>query len=124
MTLSIFKLTEGHANWIAQRRELIAANIANVDRPGFRSLDVQSFTHALEAGGATLVTTTSLHQQFEPGGQSVDVEPEDTGHVSHSGNTVELEHEMLKAGETARDHVVNVAIVRSFHRMFMSSVKG
>jgi flagellar basal-body rod protein FlgB len=41
----------------------------------------------------------------------------------HSGNSVSLEQEMLKAGDINRDYSLNTAIVKSFHRMFMTSMK-
>jgi flagellar basal-body rod protein FlgB len=42
----------------------------------------------------------------------------------HSGNSVSLEQEMLKAGDINRDYSLNTAIVKSFHRMFMTSLKS
>ena len=35
-----------------------------------------------------------------------------------------LDKELIKAGEVARDFSLNTGIVKSFHRMWMASVKG
>ena len=42
----------------------------------------------------------------------------------HSGNSVSLEQEMLKAGDVNKDYSLNTAIIKSFHRMFMSTAKS
>ena len=49
---------------------------------------------------------------------------EDSWDVVHSGNSVSLEQEMMKAGDVNRDYSLNTAIVKSFHRMFMTSAKS
>jgi flagellar basal-body rod protein FlgB len=47
----------------------------------------------------------------------------DSWDVVHSGNSVSLEQEMVKSGDVNRDYSLNAAIVRSFHRMLLSSAK-
>jgi flagellar basal-body rod protein FlgB len=44
--------------------------------------------------------------------------------VLHSGNSVSLEQEMIKAGDVNRDFSLNINIVKAFHRMLLASVKG
>jgi flagellar basal-body rod protein FlgB len=44
--------------------------------------------------------------------------------VLHSGNSVSLEQEMIKAGDVNRDFSLNTNIVKAFHRMLLASVKG
>jgi flagellar basal-body rod protein FlgB len=48
----------------------------------------------------------------------------DSWEVVHSGNSVSLEQEMIKGSDVNRDYSMNAAIVRSFHRMVLSSAKG
>ena len=48
----------------------------------------------------------------------------DSWEVVHSGNSVSLEQEMVKAGDVNRDYSMNTAIVRSFHRMLLISAKA
>jgi flagellar basal-body rod protein FlgB len=43
--------------------------------------------------------------------------------VVHSGNSVSLEQEMIKGSDVNRDYSMNSAVVRSFHRMLLSSTK-
>ena len=44
--------------------------------------------------------------------------------LASQGNDVSLDKELIKAGEVARDFSLNTGIVKSFHRMWMASVKG
>ena len=44
--------------------------------------------------------------------------------ITSRANDVSLEKELIKAGEVSRDYALNVNIVKSFHRMWMASVKG
>ena len=44
--------------------------------------------------------------------------------VKHSGNTVKLEHELVKAGEVSRAFKLNANISRAFHSMLNMSVRG
>jgi flagellar basal-body rod protein FlgB len=43
--------------------------------------------------------------------------------VQESGNTVGLEQELTKTGEIQRQYSLNTALVSSFHRMMMMTVK-
>ncbi len=48
----------------------------------------------------------------------------DSWEVVHSGNSVSLEQEMIKGSDVSRDYSMNAAVVRSFHRMLLSSAKS
>ena len=41
----------------------------------------------------------------------------------HSGNSVSLEQELIKAGEINRSYRLNTSVVKSFHRMMLNSMK-
>ena len=41
----------------------------------------------------------------------------------YSKNSVSLEQELIKAGEVNRQHTLNTTIVKSFHRMLLTSVR-
>ena len=52
-----------------------------------------------------------------------DVKKGDSWLVTHSGNSVSVEQELMKAGEVARNHALNTSIAKSFHRMYLASLK-
>ena len=43
--------------------------------------------------------------------------------IIHSGNSVSLEQEMIKAGEVNRAYALNTSVVKAFHRMLLASAK-
>ena len=53
-----------------------------------------------------------------------DVRDEEAWDVVHSGNSVVLEQELIKAGEVNRSFALNAGITKAFHRMLMSSARG
>ena len=44
--------------------------------------------------------------------------------VTHSGNSVSVEQEMMKAGDVNRAYALDTSIVKAFHRMYLASAKG
>jgi flagellar basal-body rod protein FlgB len=111
--------------WLSVRQSTIAGNIANANTPGFKALDVEPFKAVLEKTALEMTRTQSRHISSPAGGPPVaEVEPAEAWEVSHSGNTVSLEHELIKAGEVSRGHRLNASIVKAFHRMLLASVKG
>ena len=60
----------------------------------------------------------------QPGMPVVDVRDEDAWDVVHSGNSVVLEQELIKAGEVNRSFALNAGIIKAFHRMLVASARG
>jgi flagellar basal-body rod protein FlgB len=124
MSTSIFDLTSRHADWIAQRRTIVAANVANANTPGYRSADIAPFANLLEGSVVDLARTDLRHLSVPQAPTAHDQQESSTDGAQHSGNTVDLEQEMLKTGDVSRAHLLNVAIIKAFHRMSLASVKG
>ena len=103
---------------------MIAANVANANTPGFKARDVEPFNKVLDATPVRLAQTSPTHMQLSPTETDARATAKkDSWEVVHSGNSVSLEQEMVKGGEVNRDYSMNSAIVRSFHRMLLSSAK-
>lgn len=120
----IFDLATRHADWLAQRRVVVANNIANANTPGYQTREAQPFQSMLEQRSLALARSHGTHLAAE-----VPPEPGLAETVAdldqfHSGNTVTLDNEMMKMGDVARSHTLNVSIVRAFHRMYLNSVRG
>ena len=72
-----------------------------------------------------MATTAPGHiQPASLAGERTKVKTSESWDVVHSGNSVNLEQEMMKAGEVNRAHALNVNIVRGFHQMLMNAVKA
>jgi flagellar basal-body rod protein FlgB len=123
--IHLFSLISQRNWWLSARQSAVAGNIANVNTPGFKAVDVEPFKAVLEQTSVELARTRPEHMALAGGPAPVaEVEPEETWEVSHSGNTVSLENELIKAGEVNRSFRLNTSIAKAFHRMLLASTKG
>ena len=123
--LALFSLASQEASWLSARQATISNNVANANTPGYRAADVQPFSAVLSHLQLPMAATSPGHLQPAAfGGGKVKVKPTDSWDVVYSGNSVDLEQEMMKAGDVNRAHSLNVNVVRSFHQMLMNAVKG
>lgn len=121
----LFSLASHHAQWAALRQVTINGNVANANTPGYEALDVAPFDEVMEQTRLAMAKTTAGHV----GGDVADaytgtVDPSESWDITHSGNTVSLDHEMIKASEVNRAFALNTNVVRSFHRMLLASVRS
>lgn len=123
-SLYIFGLASQRTAYLAQRQTVVAENVANVDTPGYTSKDLSSFTEALDATALRMSRSQSMHLASMDSADSSDVVNEMPWSVKHSGNSVSLPQEMLKAGEVSREYALGTSVVKSFHRMLIMSAKG
>ncbi len=123
--LYLFKLASQQARWASVRQAAITGNIANANTPGYKAVDGVPFNAILDKTHLDMARTRSGH--IEPAGGRdpvTKVGKDEAWDVNHSGNSVSLEQEMLKASEVNRTFSLNTSIVRSFHRMVLASVKS
>jgi flagellar basal-body rod protein FlgB len=78
----------------------------------------------LDGTPVRLATTAPSHMQLSAAESDTRATAKkDSWEVVHSGNSVSLEQEMIKGSDVSRDYSMNSAVVRSFHRMLLSSAK-
>jgi flagellar basal-body rod protein FlgB len=119
-TVSLFDLASRQAGWLTTRQAAIASNVANINTPGFKGVDVQPFAAVLNGGGSRLAATHVGHVGGSRAGSALQ---SGIKQVS-SGQAVEIERELMKAGEVQRAYDLNAAIVKSFHKMILSTVRS
>lgn len=123
--IHLFALASDHSRWLAVRQSTVASNIANANTPGFAALDVQPFEAVLEQTQLSLAATESGHLQSASSHPSgAEIEPETPWEVYHSGNSVSLEQELIKAGQVTGAYQLDTGVVKAFHRMLLTSSKG
>ena len=123
--VTLFDLASKQAEWLAVRQSSVAGNIANANTPGYTATDVVPFEKVLDQTSVSLRATQSGHLGFGASEAGLAVRPQEfDGAVMPSKNTVVLEDELLKAGEVRRAFELNTAIVKAFHAMVMTAVKG
>lgn len=120
----IFSVSLDRSRWLGIRQERIAENISNVNTPGYKARDVIPFREILSGAAAALQVTHPDHIVTAPvttspvrGAQS------ESGQVL-SGNSVDLDAELLKLSENSRNHAMAAGVTRAFHRMHINSVKS
>ena len=123
--LYLFELASSQARYLELRQSTIATNVANANTPGFKARDVEPFNKVLDGMPVRLATTAPSHMQISAAESDTRATAKkDSWDVVHSGNSVSLEQEMIKGSDVSRDYSMNSAVVRSFHRMLLSSAKS
>ncbi len=116
--LPILSMLRTRMHWHQARQALIAENVANADLPGFRPRDLaepdgpNSGAAGLSAPSASIVGRDGLarsdagHIGFASLADGPDAEPKrfQGFEIRPSGNGVNLEEEMMKAGENQSDY--------------------
>ena len=120
----LFQLASQRTQWLSARQSLIADNVANASTPGFQAKDLQPFSAVLDRTEASMTTTSPNHisptqVDFSP------AQPAETGSsdLTLSGNSVNLQGEMIKLGEVNHQYSIATGISRIFHQMMMSALK-
>ncbi|RVU20264.1 flagellar basal body rod protein FlgB [Methylobacterium oryzihabitans] len=121
----LFDLASRQVQYLAVRQAAITGNIANANTPGYRARDTVPFDQVLSRVGIGMTTTSAAHltSQAAP----VEANPlraEASWDALETGSSVRMEQELMKAGEVNRQHSLNTAVVKSFHRMLLASVRS
>jgi|TARA_B100000315_G_C14589739_1_gene595079 flagellar basal-body rod protein FlgB len=134
--LPMFGMLKERLNWISQRQQVVAQNIANADTPEYRARDIKEFDfqrtlreHAPRKSSPNTTTLRVTHPMHIAGaGQSqVDAaasamkKPYET---APDGNSVVLEEQMVKLNETAIQHSMMVGLYRKHLSMIKAVVRG
>ena len=120
----LFDLASRQAQWLATRQTTISGNVANANTPGYRARDVEPFADVLDKTKLVMAATNSGHIGISPSQtDTTKVKKSESWDTVYSKNSVSLEQELIKAGEVNRQHTLNTTIVKSFHRMLLTSVR-
>ena len=120
----LFDVASSHARWLSLRQMTISTNVANANTPGYQAQDIEPFEKLLDTKIVPLAVTSPKHMAMETSLRPQGTRKEQSWEVVHSGNSVSLEQEMLKAGDVNKDYSLSTAVIKSFHRMFMSTAKS
>lgn len=123
--VNFFSIASQQNHWLSVRQSVLAQNIANANTPGYKALDVTPFEAVLNATGIEMHKTQPTHlSPTNSAGSETDTQEDAKWEVVHSGNSVSLEEQMLKAGEVAGAYARNTSVMKTFHRMLLASTRG
>ncbi|WP_152046137.1 flagellar basal body rod protein FlgB [Aureimonas psammosilenae] len=121
----LFGLSSRRAEWLSQRQTVIAENVANANTPGYLGKDVKNFADELQSTQLAMAGSNPLHLAASGGrATEVDSSKETAWDITHSGNSVSLEQEMLKGSQVQGAFSLNTSIAKAFQRFYLMSVKG
>ncbi len=120
----LFNVISQHNRWLSARQATIAGNIANANTPGHKALDVAPFEMALESARLAMTATSPAHMTTGSADTpATAVRNEEPWEITHSGNSVSLEQELIKAGDVNRAYRLNTGVLKAFQRMILASAK-
>lgn len=124
--IHLFDITYQHNQWLAARQSLIAGNIANANTPGYRAVDLKPFQEVLAQARLDMTATSPGHMRPTPAASAASTERRKASpwDVVHSGNTVGVEQELMKAGDVSSSYSLNATIIKAFHRMLLTSSRA
>ncbi len=108
--MSLFGMVKKKLNWLGQRQEILAQNIANSDTPKYRASDLKPYDFQelvrKEANQLNMVATDANHlggrrKRIRDFASFVERRPFET---MPNGNAVVLEEQMAKINETQVNH--------------------
>lgn len=118
------EISSQNTEWLTRRQALVASNVANASTPGYRARDLPAFSSLLDASVISMTTTNAAHMTATPGEpgaiRSIESTPTD---ATLSGNTVNLEQQMMNLGDINRAFTLNAGIKRAFHQMLLAALK-
>lgn len=109
----------------AERAQLLAANLANADTPGFKARDID-FKQALASvqGAAPLVTTQANHVAGLDAGAPTTALYRTPLQPSLDGNTVDVATEQAAFGENSNRYLASLTFLNGRIRGLMTALRG
>ena len=114
----LFPAVEDLLSWTSKRQQALAANVANLDTPGYRAKDF-SFDQALAT--IDLSSTSSKHIAPFEGTNNVRMYEVDTK-VKQNGNNVDLEREMKEITKNALQYITLVQYLNQKIRTLRAAI--
>lgn len=122
--IGIFNLMKSRLEYVGQRHQVLAGNIANADTPGYRAMDLQPFEDMVRRSHFGRMAPVATQVGHIAGGRAVD-DPRadniaDPYEASPTGNEVVLEQQMIAISQNVLDHQLvsdlyrrNVGMIRT-----------
>ena len=126
-SVNLDALLKEKISYLNQRQAVLAENVANADTPGFKARDLTPFTFdsALKQASFEMTTTDPHHiipaSMSGVNNKSVKIK---TNETLPSGNSVDLEQEMMKVSSNSVDYQTVTSIYKSIGEWFNIALKG
>ncbi len=108
--LPLLTLMAKRMAWLGQRQKVLAQNIANANTGGYEARDLEpmkfkDMVQSASGGGKLQMATTSVGHIVPRGAKAPAAKEVVTDAAANlSGNTVDVEKEVMKVGQTSMDY--------------------
>lgn len=125
--LGIFKMAKAQMDWIAQRQDVLAGNIANANTPKYLPKDLKPVDFKAVLAGTTTptvqaATTNPMHIAPQTGLDPFKaVTQRKTFESTPDGNAVILEEQMAKIGESTGNYNAAAALFQKYEKMIKTA---
>ncbi len=125
---NIFAVLGKRLDWLSQRQQVLAENVANADTPNYvpRDLDEAEFGRILrnQLSPVDPKATHAAHLRgtVQRGGPANSTRQKDPYETSPSGNAVVLEEQLIKVGKTQSDYQTIVNLYRKHMDMVRTAL--
>jgi flagellar basal-body rod protein FlgB len=126
--LNIFKAAKAQMDWLAQRQEVLAENIANANTPRYLPRDIKApdFREVLAGTTAVPVNATATNAKHIVPERAPDpfkaVVQRKTFESTPDGNAVILEEQMAKLGESGSAYNTAAALFQKYQKMIRTAI--
>ena len=108
-SIGLFRLVSQRLDWLTQRQDLLAQNIANADTPGYQPREMRPFAAHLDGASGSMMPAATHARHIAPiasgtGGSQSSERLNDVYETAPTGNAVVLEQQMVRVSETAMQH--------------------
>ena len=123
--VNLFSLSSQYSRGLTARQQAVSQNIANVNTPGYSNIDVRPFAETLDRMPLDLARTNAAHFAIGPSA-SMEVRSASGSKWDEtiSGNSVNLEQELMKSGEVNRAYALTTGVAKALQHLYMTTVKS
>lgn len=122
--IGVINALKSRMQWHQARQKVLAENVANADTPRFRAQDLKPLD-APGKGGFRLTTTSPMHVSGIGDMKGFDSTNTRKFEKTPSGNSVNLEDEMLKVSQNQGDYALAASLYsKSFSMLKIAIGKG
>lgn len=124
--LPLFGMIARRMDWLSHRQTVLSQNVANADTPNYQPRDLKAIDFKAEmrkqTSRLTAATTSASHQTSRTiAGPDREDKPRPS-ETTLSGNSVQMDSELMKVADTAMDYQMTTNIYRRQLAMLRSAI--
>lgn len=118
----ILSLMKDRMSYLGQKSAVLAQNVANANTPGFQAKELApfvSFAEEMKKASDTMSVTSTKHiVPASMSGVNASTKKMRSFEVLPSGNTIDLEQQMMEVSKTTVEYQADVSIYQKFMTLF------